>query len=114
MPELTQFKAEFFKALGHPLRIRVLDALRSGEVGVNELCARLSVEQSTLSQQLGVLRSRNIVTGRKDGLNVFYSVSDKVIFKLLDAAREVFNNHLIDVRDMLSQSQTEVATRSRK
>jgi ArsR family transcriptional regulator len=114
MPELTQFKAEFFKALGHPLRIRVLDALRSGEVGVNELCARLSVEQSTLSQQLGVLRSRNIVTGRKDGLNVFYSVSDKAIFKLLDAAREVFNNHLIDVRDMLSQSQTEVATRSRK
>ena len=114
MPELTQFKAEFFKALGHPLRIRVLDALRSGEVGVNELCARLSVEQSTLSQQLGVLRSRNIVTGRKDCLNVFYSVSDKAIFKLLDAAREVFNNHLIDVRDMLSQSQTEVATRSRK
>ena len=102
MPELTQFKAEFFKALGHPLRIRVLDALRSGEIGVNELCGRLGVEQSTLSQQLGVLRSRNIVTGRKDGLNVFYSVPDKAIFKLLDTAREVFNNHLIDVRDMLS------------
>ncbi len=114
MPELAQFKAEFFKALGHPLRIRVLDALRSGEVGVNELCARLGVEQSTLSQQLGVLRSRNIVTGRKDGLNVFYSVRDKAIFKLLDAAREVFNNHLIDVRDMLSQSHLEVAARGRK
>ncbi len=114
MPELTQFKAEFFKALGHPLRIRVLDALRSGEVGVNELCGRLNVEQSTLSQQLGILRSRNIVMGRKDGLNVFYSVPDKAIFKLLDVAREVFNNHLIDVRDMLSQSQTEVATRGRK
>jgi DNA-binding transcriptional ArsR family regulator len=103
MPELAQFKAEFFKALGHPLRIRVLDALRRGELGVNELCARLEVEQSTLSQQLGVLRSRNIVTGRKDGLNVFYSVRDKTIFKLLDVAREVFNNHLIDVQDMLSQ-----------
>jgi DNA-binding transcriptional ArsR family regulator len=114
MPELTQFKAEFFKALAHPLRIRVLDALRRGEVGVNELCTRLSVEQSTLSQQLSVLRSRNIVTGRKDGLNVFYSVRDKAIFKLLDVAREVFNNHLIDVRDMLSQSQMEVATRGRK
>jgi DNA-binding transcriptional ArsR family regulator len=103
MPELAQFKAEFFKALGHPLRIRVLDALRRGELGVNELCARLEVEQSTLSQQLGVLRSRNIVTGRKDGLNVFYSVRDQTIFKLLDVAREVFNNHLIDVQDMLSQ-----------
>ena len=114
MPELTQFKAEFFKALAHPLRIRVLDALRGGEAGVNELCARLGVEQSTLSQQLGVLRSRNIVTGRKDGLNVFYSVRDRAIFKLLDVAREVFNNHLIDVRDMLSQSRMETATRGRK
>jgi DNA-binding transcriptional ArsR family regulator len=103
MSEPAQFKAEFFKALGHPLRIRVLDALRGGEVGVNDLCARLQVEQSTLSQQLGVLRSRNIVTGRKDGLNVYYSVRDKTLFKLLDVAREVFNNHLIDVQDMLSQ-----------
>ena len=103
MPELAQFKAEFFKALGHPLRIRILDALREGESGVNELCSQLNVEQSTLSQQLAVLRSRNIVVGRKDGPNVFYSVQDKVIFKLLDAARQIFNNHLIDIQDMLSQ-----------
>jgi len=103
MPEVPQFKAEFFKALGHPLRIRILDALRDGESGVNELCSRLGVEQSTLSQQLAVLRSRNIVVGRKDGLNVFYSVRDKVIFRLLDVARQIFNNHLIDIQDMLSQ-----------
>jgi len=44
MPELSQFKAEFFKALAHPLRIRILDELRHGEVGVNELCLRLDVE----------------------------------------------------------------------
>src|SRR6266481_2616628 len=73
MPELSQFKAEFFKALAHPLRIRILDELRRGEVGVNELCARMDVEQSTLSQQLAVLRSRSIVVGRKDGQNVLYS-----------------------------------------
>lgn len=112
MPELAQFKAEFFKALGHPLRIRVLDALRGGELGVNELTSRLEVEQSTLSQQLAVLRSRNIVIGRKDGLNVFYSVRDKTIFKMLDVARDVFNNHLVDVQDMLSQM--EVVTGGRK
>lgn len=103
MPELSQFKAEFFKALAHPLRIRILDALRPGEVSVNELSARLAVEQSTLSQQLSILRSRNLVIGRKNGGNVYYSVRDPAVFKLLDLAKEIFNNHLVDVKDMLSQ-----------
>lgn len=103
MTELGRFKAEFFKALAHPLRIAVLDALRNGEVGVNELCSILNVEQSTLSQQLGVLRNRNIVSGRKEGLSVFYSVRDPAVFKLLDVAKEIFNNHLIGVQDLLTQ-----------
>ena len=105
MPEISQFKAEFFKALAHPLRIRILDALRAGEVAVNELSSRLVVEQSTLSQQLAILRNRNIILGRKDGANVFYSVRDPEIFRLLDVAKEIFNNNLIDVRDLLSQLQ---------
>lgn len=103
MSELSHFKAAFFKALAHPLRIRILDALRDGEVGVNELSARLGVEQSHLSQQLAVLRSRNVVVGRKDGNSVFYSVGDPQIFKLLDVAKTIFNNHLVDVKDLLSQ-----------
>ena len=103
MPELSQFTAEFFKALSHPLRIRVLDALRQGEVGVNELSQRLQVEQTTLSQQLAVLRKSNIVVGRKDGQNVYYSVRDPAIIHLLDSARQIFNNHLIDIRDLLEQ-----------
>ena len=103
MPELSQFKAEFFKALAHPLRIKIIDALRGGEIGVNELSARLGVEQTTLSQQLAVLRTRNLVVGRKNGSNVFYSVRDPAVFRLLDVAREIFNNQLIDVRDLLSQ-----------
>jgi DNA-binding transcriptional ArsR family regulator len=103
MTDLGRFKAEFFKALAHPLRIAVLDALRDEELGVNELCVHLKVEQSTLSQQLAVLRSRNIVVGRKDGLNVYYSVRDVTVFKLLDVAKQIFNNHLIGVQDMLAQ-----------
>jgi DNA-binding transcriptional ArsR family regulator len=103
MPELSTFTAEFFKALAHPLRIKILDALRHGEVGVNDLSARLGVEQSTLSQQLAVLRNRNIVEGRKEAQSVFYSVRDPAIFLLLNEAKKVFNNHLIDIRDLLSQ-----------
>jgi DNA-binding transcriptional ArsR family regulator len=103
MPTLSHFTAEFFKALSHPLRIKVLDALRGGEVGVNELSARLAVEQTTLSQQLAVLRKSSIVVGRKEGQNVYYSVRDAEIFRLLDVARKIFNNQLVDVRDLLAQ-----------
>ena len=113
MTDLGRFKAEFFKALAHPLRIAVLDELRSGETGVNDLCARLGVEQSSLSQQLAVLRSRNIVIGRKDGANVYYSVRDKAVFKLLDVARQIFNNHLIDVKSMLTEMNVQPAVRRR-
>jgi ArsR family transcriptional regulator len=111
--DLGRFKAEFFKALAHPLRIAILDELRSGESGVNELSGRLGVEQSSLSQQLAILRSRNIVTGRKDGLNVFYSVRDTTVFKLLDVARQIFNNQLIDVKVMLSEIKVRPAARHR-
>ncbi|ADW71352.1 ArsR/SmtB family transcription factor [Granulicella tundricola] len=100
--ELSRFKAEFFKALAHPLRIRIVDELRNGEVGVTHLCARLEVEQSSLSQQLAVLRARYIVNARKDGLSVLYSIRDPEIFSLLDVAKRIFNKHLVGVQGMLA------------
>jgi DNA-binding transcriptional ArsR family regulator len=103
MPELSQFTAEFFKVLAHPLRIRIVDALRSGEIAVNDLSSRLKVEQSTLSQQLAILRKSNVVVGRKKGQSVYYSIRDQAIFRVLDEARQVFNNHLIDIKDLLEQ-----------
>jgi DNA-binding transcriptional ArsR family regulator len=101
MNDLARFKAEFFKALSHPLRIAIINALRGGEIGVNELSAQLKVEQSTVSQQLAMLRNRNIVVGRKEGQSVFYSVRDPAIFKLLDVAKDIFNNHLVNIQDLL-------------
>lgn len=101
--ELSQFKAAFFKALAHPLRISMLDALRSGPLTVNELCRRFDVEPSNASQQLAVLRNKNIVSTRKEGASVYYSVGDPSIFTLLDAAREIFNRQLVNVRSMLEE-----------
>jgi len=101
--QLSAFKADFFKALAHPLRISILDALRDGELTVNEISQRFHVEQANASQQLAVLRNKNIVIARKEGANVYYSVSDRTMFKLLDAAKEIFNNHLIGVRSMLEE-----------
>jgi DNA-binding transcriptional ArsR family regulator len=107
MPQqLANFKSEFFKALAHPIRIGILDSLRDGEKGVNELSEILKIEPANVSQQLAILRVRNIVTGRKAGSNVYYSVADATVFRLLDVARDIFNNHLVDVRDMLRQMET--------
>ena len=107
MSQLSNFKAEFFKALAHPLRISILDSLRDGERTVAEISQKFEVEQANASQQLAVLRNKNIIVARKAGANVYYSVNDPSIFKLLDAARDIFNNHLIGVRSMLEEIKAE-------
>ncbi len=100
---LHRFKAEFFKALGHPARLVILDQLRAGERSVQELQVALEMDQSSVSQQLAVLRNKNIVDSRKEGTTVYYRVRDAMIFQLLDVARSIFNNHLIDTQSMLAQ-----------
>jgi DNA-binding transcriptional ArsR family regulator len=105
--QLRNFKADFFKALAHPLRISILDSLRQGERTVAEISEEFQVEQANASQQLAVLRNKNIIVARKSGANVYYSVSDPTIFKLLDVAREIFNNHLIGLRSMLDEIRAE-------
>jgi DNA-binding transcriptional ArsR family regulator len=97
------FQAEFFKALAHPLRVRVLDALRQGPVSVKELRERLGVEQSTLSQQLAVLRSRRLVLTQRQGTTIRYEISDPAIWRLLDSAREIFDNQLVSVQTILEE-----------
>jgi DNA-binding transcriptional ArsR family regulator len=100
---LKKFKAEFFKALGHPGRIRIIECLRAGEKTVGDIQAYLMDEPASASQHLALLRAKGIVEGRKSGTSVFYRVRDPKIFDLLDTAREIFNAHLIDTREMLSQ-----------
>ncbi len=105
--QLRRFKADFFKAMAHPLRISILDSLRNGEKTVAEISEEFQVEPANASQQLAVLRNKNIIVARKAGANVYYSVSDPAIFKLLDIARDIFNNHLIGVRTMLEEMKAE-------
>ena len=91
---LHEFKADFFKALGHPLRLRILDALREGEKSVSALQAELGAEQSTLSQHLGVLRRRGFVAARKEGTLIYYRANDAEVYPFLDLGRALFERHL--------------------
>jgi DNA-binding transcriptional ArsR family regulator len=100
---MQQFKADFFKALAHPLRIHILEVLSEGDRTVNEIQKELNREGSGVSQQLSVLRAKNIVVGTKQGKHVVYSLRDPAIIKLLEVAREIFNNQSKDTIDMLEK-----------
>lgn len=106
--EMQKFKAEFFKALAHPLRIKILEILADGEKSVNEIQSIVGTEGSAISQQLMVLRNKNIVSGVKEGNRVIYSLSDPLIIELLQVARQIFNNQLvstISIYDKLQENE---------
>ena len=86
---LYQVKAEFFRTLGHPARIRILELLSEGDKPVHQLLATISIEPSNLSQQLSVLRKAGLVTQRRHGPEVIYSLAIAEIRDLLLAARVI-------------------------
>jgi ArsR family transcriptional regulator len=104
---LQEFKARFFRALAHPVRIRILEILVNGGRSVQELQQALALEQPVVSQQLAVLRNQGVVAWEKQGLSVRYSLRDPAIAELLDAARRIFNNHLVDSGGLLRELQRE-------
>ncbi len=79
--------AAVIKCLGHPLRLRILEALEDGERTVVELQARTGATQAMVSQQLATLRGRGIVTPRRAGQYVRYSIADATVHRILDCVR---------------------------
>ena len=100
---IHQVKAEFFKTLSHPARIRVLELLREGERPVSELIPETGLEASHLSQQLGIMRRANLIQARKVGSSVLYTVSDPQIFNLLEIAKRIIRNSLTETQELLEQ-----------
>lgn len=93
---LPQLKAEFFKTLGHPARIRVLELLAERDRTVGELLTEIGLEASNLSQQLAVLRRAGVVVATKEGNTVVYSIASPVITELLAVARKALTGLLND------------------
>jgi DNA-binding transcriptional ArsR family regulator len=104
---LQTFKAQFFRALAHPVRIKILEILVRGDRTVQELQEALQLEQPVVSQQLSVLRNQGVVTSDKHGLSVRYALRDPAVGELLDVARRIFNKHFADSRGMLRELQRE-------
>jgi len=100
---LYQAKAEFFRRLGHPVRIRVLELLADGPKPVRDLLAEIEVEPSSLSQQLAVLRRSGIVTSTREGTTVVYELAGGDVAELMRAARRILTEMLADRNALLEQ-----------
>ena len=91
---LYQLKAEFFKTLAHPARIRVLELLSEREHAVSEMLPEVGIEPAHLSQQLAVLRRANLVVSRKEGSAVYYALTSPDVAELLAVARKILTGVL--------------------
>jgi len=104
MPEtLRQFKAKIFQALAHPTRIAIVEVLRDGELPAGTIIERLGLEQANASQHFSILRAKQIVSSRKEGNQVFYSVRDPLLIEVLDIMRRYFQAHVEEAMAMLQQ-----------
>jgi DNA-binding transcriptional ArsR family regulator len=104
-----QLKAELFKTLGHPLRIRILEMLCVREHSVAEMLTALDVEASNLSQQLAVLRASGLVATRREASAVYYSVTSPELAELLAVARRIRTQLLSDQLELLSDLSPEAS-----
>lgn len=91
---IYRLKADMFRLLGHPVRVRVLELLRDGELTVGELQAALELDSGGMSQHLTAMRRQGVLESRKVGVKVYYRVKDPRTFQLLAVAREILTSQL--------------------
>ncbi|MBI4369516.1 MAG: winged helix-turn-helix transcriptional regulator [Elusimicrobia bacterium] len=103
MPEelIFKIKADFFKALAHPIRLAIIEHLKNGEKSVGHMVQALVVEQSGLSKHLAILRQAGIVTSRQEKVTVYYSIRDKDIFQVLRPISEILRKKLEESQRVL-------------
>ena len=101
-----EVKANLFRVLGHPARVRILELLRDGERSVGALQAELGLDSGGTSQHLAALRRIGLVESRREGTSVFYRVDDEHVFDLLEAGRAIITRQLAEQQSILSELET--------
>jgi len=104
---IHEVKANLFRVLGHPARVRILELLREGERSVGALQAELGLDSGGTSQHLAALRRIGLVVSRKEGTSVYYRAADRRVFNLLAAAKSLIVKRLSDEQSLLRELETE-------
>ncbi|MCK9250555.1 MAG: metalloregulator ArsR/SmtB family transcription factor [Solirubrobacteraceae bacterium] len=102
-PPIYRVKADFFRLLGHPARVRVLELLRDGERTVGDLRSALGLDSGGTSQHLTTMRRQGVLDSRRAGTNVYYRVKDPRTFQLLEVARQILSAQLEESRGLLGE-----------
>src|SRR5580692_2851715 len=101
-----EVKANLFRVLGHPARVRILEVLRDGERSVGALQAELGLDSGGTSQHLAALRRIGVVESRREGTSVYYRVDDEHVFGLLAAGRAIITRQLSEQQSILLELET--------
>ncbi|MBI3754721.1 MAG: winged helix-turn-helix transcriptional regulator [Deltaproteobacteria bacterium] len=96
MKQVFNMHAEVCKTLANPKRLEIIYALKEGELSVGELVKRLGIPKANVSQHLSVLRQRRVVTARREGVNIYYRISNPKIIKACALMREVLTEQLME------------------
>jgi len=96
-----EVKANLFRVLGHPARVRILELLRDEERSVGALQAELQLDSGGTSQHLAALRRIGLVESRREGTSVYYRVDDERVFELLEAGRAIITRQLAEQQSIL-------------
>ncbi len=107
---IYRLKADFFRLLGHPARVRILELLKDGERTVGDLQGALGLDSSGTSQHLTAMRRQGLLESRRAGTSVFYRVKDPLSFELLDVARQILTTQLQRSRDLLGDLEGQAGT----
>jgi len=107
-------KAQLFRVLGHPIRIRILELLSDGERTVGELQAALSLDSSGTSQHLSALRQQGVLESRRAGISVYYQIRDPRVSQLLVVAKQILTSALSDSHTLLTDLAEEPPARTRR
>ena len=99
---IFEAKAELFRVMAHPARVRALEVLAGGEQSVGDLASEVGIEASHLSQQLGIMRRAGLVSARREGSTVYYSIAEPLLVELLAVARRLLIASLSQSRDLLA------------
>jgi ArsR family transcriptional regulator len=102
-PPISVLKAELFRLLGHPARVRILELLRDGEQNVGELQAALELDSSSTSQHLTALRRQGLVESRRMGTSVYYRIHDPRTLELLAVAKDILTSTLTETSALLDE-----------